>query len=239
MKSLMDAVFEDIVLPENAAVLDVGCRDAQTLAAIKKRYPQCGKLIGADKRGKSFESAEAQRRLGVQLIETDSAALNFPDSSFDFIFHKNTLECIPDIPAHIRELHRVLKPGGYIVCIHCDWESIALNGNNKQLINKAIYEYANYLQSGWMDSCDSWIGRRLWGYFQSSGLFEGTIECYQSIETEYREGMYGWRYIQEMKDFPFLAEAEYNELLADMQSAADKRTYLFSLPYYIYKGVKI
>lgn len=99
--------------------------------------------------------------------------------------------------------------------------------------------YANYLQSGWMDSCDGWIGRRLWGYFQSSGLFDGTVDCYSSIETEYREGMYGWRYVQEMGQFPFLTPEEYRGLLADMRSTADRRAYLFSLPYYIYKGKKL
>lgn len=241
-KSLLDTVFEDITLPPGATVLDVGCRDAKTLTAIKQRFPGCGALIGIDKRNHRFEPEEEQKRLGVRLIETDASKLDFADSSFDLISHKNTLECIPDIPSHIRELHRMLKPGGRILCIHCDWESFVLNGSNKALINKVIYQYANTLQAGWMDACDGWIGRRLWGYFHSSGLFDGSADCYCEVETDYREGTHGYRYVRDMNDFTadggFLTQAEYEELLADMQSASDRGEYLFSAPYYIYSGVK-
>lgn len=74
-----------------------------------------------------------------------SQPLLFADNTFDLIFHKDSLECITDIDAHIKDLHRILKPGGLIICVHRDWESIVFNGTNKALINKAIHGYANFL----------------------------------------------------------------------------------------------
>ena len=136
----------------------------------------------------------------------------------------------------------MLKPDGMVVCVHRDWETIALNGSNKTLINKVIYEYANFLQSGWMDSCDGWIGRRLWGHFHRTELFDGTIDCYSKLETDYVPGQRGWSYVHNMDAFVggsgFLTQVEYGELLDDVAATAARGEYLFSAPFYIYKGRK-
>ena len=241
---ILEAFFSGITLPKDAAVLDLGCQNAAALAWLKATYQLEGKLIGIDKRSKDFETPEIQQSLGVSLLERNAAEpLDFPDESFDLIFHCNVLECIPDTAAHLRELHRLLKPGGQIVCVHEDWESIVLNGGSKALIRKAVLGYANFLQAGWMDSCDGWIGRRLWGYCNGSGLFQGEISIYDHIETEYAESMRGWQYIQDMQYFlgpqGFLSEAEYAELLADMEDVYARGAYLYAAPYYVYRGRKI
>ena len=242
---LLEYFFSGVSLPENAAVLDVGCQSAATLKWIKKKYDLAGTLIGIDKYDKNFENAEAQREVGVSLLQMDaSQPLDFPDERFDLIFHCNTLECITDIAAHILDLYRLLKKGGIIVCIHRDWESIVINGSNKDLINKTVHGYANFLQTGWMDACDGWIGRRVWGYFNGSGLFDGAVSVYNSIETEFTEtsAAGGWRYIHDMKYFlgpgGFLTEVEYAELIADMNETYARGQYLYVSPYYVYIGRK-
>lgn len=231
---LYDYIFKDLSLLENASVLDVGCQNSTSLKYMKEKFALNGELVGIDKRGKDFDNVE-----GIKLIEMDaSQPLLFPDNHFDFIFHKDTLECITDIPTHIKNLHRILKPNGKIICVHRDWESIVINGDNKKLINKIIYEYANFLQGSWMDDCDGWIGRRLWGYFCKD--FDGEIDCYNDIETQFEKGKRGYRYINDMKNFinKFISQDEYNEFIADIEKSTEEGTYLFSSPFYIFSGVK-
>lgn len=242
-QNVYDYIFNNVEIKQNASVLDVGCLNANALVYLKEKYNLSGKLIGIDKSNKNFESIEEQNKLGVNLTQMNaSETLDFSDNSFDLIFHKDTLECITDIDSHIKELHRILKLRGQIVCVHRDWESIVCNGSNKKLINKAIYEYANFLQSRWMDNCDGWMGRRVFGYFNKTELFEGKIDCYNDVETEFVEGSRGFNYINDMHFFiepnGFLTQIEFDELLADIKKTYQKGEYIFSAPFYIYVGIK-
>ena len=240
----LKSVFRHIETAPCSSVLDVGCGNLEALLFLKDKYNLTGKLTGIDRQSKNFESPERQKELGITLIEADvSEHLPFADDSFELIFHKDVLECIPDIDSHIRELYRVLKKGGTIVCAHRDWETIALNSHNKQLINKAVFGYANYLQSGWMDACDGWIGRRVYGYFQKTGLFDSAVFCINEIETEYLPGTKGYGYVQGMMEMikpnGFLTQEEANELLDDIRQTYEQKEYLFSYPLYVYQGVKL
>lgn len=47
----------------------------------------------------------------------DYAKTPFPDASFDRIYTTETLSHAPDVQTTLQEFHRLLKPGGKIVCI--------------------------------------------------------------------------------------------------------------------------
>lgn len=46
------------------------------------------------------------------VAHEDLLALSYADESFDLVLHSDSLEHVPDIDRALRELHRVLKPGG-------------------------------------------------------------------------------------------------------------------------------
>ena len=47
-----------------------------------------------------------------RFVQGDAENLPFPDSSFDFVYSHGVLHHTPDTPRAIREVHRVLSPGG-------------------------------------------------------------------------------------------------------------------------------
>jgi SAM-dependent methyltransferase len=48
----------------------------------------------------------------VEYPEEDVQALSWPDGSYDLVLTSETLEHVPDLHAALREIHRVLRPGG-------------------------------------------------------------------------------------------------------------------------------
>jgi ubiquinone/menaquinone biosynthesis C-methylase UbiE len=85
--------------------------------ALAEKFPETT-LIGVDY--DSDQVAQARQNLArrpslmprVDFRQGDATALSFPAAMFDFAYELNVLHHIRDYPVAIREVHRVLKPGG-------------------------------------------------------------------------------------------------------------------------------
>ena len=164
ISSLNEAIFEQVSLPDNAVIADLGCRDASFLLGFQQAFPNKIKsAIGVDINDKGFKNVKYKKPIKLKVMNC-SKKLKFDDNTFDFVFTKDMFECVSDKESLVSEIHRILKPGGTVICVNCDWESIVYNGENKELISKAIHAYAVTKQP-WMDDLDSWIGRRMYGFF--------------------------------------------------------------------------
>jgi demethylmenaquinone methyltransferase / 2-methoxy-6-polyprenyl-1,4-benzoquinol methylase len=90
-------------------VLDVACgTGAVALELIRQKG--CS-VVGADQSPEML--AEARQRVGerVQLVKASAEELPFEDASFDGLTAAYLLRYLNDLPAGLRELARVLRPG--------------------------------------------------------------------------------------------------------------------------------
>ena len=102
-------------------VLDVGCGGGRTVSKLASLAEQ-GKVHGIDY---SEESVAASRRYNAQAIRVgrvaiylaDVGKLPFQDNTFDLVTGVETHFWWPDIAAGLREIRRVLKPGGALILI--------------------------------------------------------------------------------------------------------------------------
>ena len=102
-------------------VLDVGCGGGRTVSKLAAMAAQ-GKVHGIDY---SEESVAASRRYNTQAIRAgrveihlvDVGKLPFPDNTYDLVTGVETHFWWPDIAAGLREIRRVLKPGGTLILI--------------------------------------------------------------------------------------------------------------------------
>ena len=94
-----------------------------------------------------------------------------------------------------------------------------------------------------MDNLDSWIGRRMYGFFNKSKLFESSVSVHSVVETEYTEGTFGYDLSADIawlykENTGALSKEEYDEFIENLKSSQKDGRYIFSKPYYIYKGIK-
>jgi len=78
---------------------------------------------------------------------------------------------------------------------------------------------------------------------EGTNLFANELVIHNVIETEYKENEMGYNYSQYVKwlvdeNTGTLTENEYKEFIDDLIAANTNGEYLFTKPYYIYKGIK-
>jgi ubiquinone/menaquinone biosynthesis C-methylase UbiE len=99
-----------------ASVLDVCCGSGASALPAAEQVGPGGRVVGVDVAEKllNLASAKAQNK-GLNNVEFrvgDMLNTGFADASFDAVVCVFGIFFVPDIPAAIRELWRVLRPGG-------------------------------------------------------------------------------------------------------------------------------
>lgn len=74
----------------------------------------CGRLDACDVNGADLAFARALNRHlpHVHYALEDAQRLSYPDAAFDLVVSTDVIEHVPDSPAMLREVARVLRPGG-------------------------------------------------------------------------------------------------------------------------------
>jgi len=95
-------------------VLEIGCGMGIDLMEFAK----AGAIVaGVDVTPKSIELAQkafAAFDLKGELANQNAQKLPFPDSTFDLVYSCGVLHHIPEAEATVKEIYRVLKPGGEV-----------------------------------------------------------------------------------------------------------------------------
>jgi demethylmenaquinone methyltransferase / 2-methoxy-6-polyprenyl-1,4-benzoquinol methylase len=101
--------------------LDVCCGTGDWTIALAEAVGPSGEVNGLDFSQNMLNvGIEKVKNLGlkqVNLIHGNAMELPFPDNSFDYVTIGFGLRNVPDYLQVLKEMHRVVKPGGIAVCL--------------------------------------------------------------------------------------------------------------------------
>jgi demethylmenaquinone methyltransferase / 2-methoxy-6-polyprenyl-1,4-benzoquinol methylase len=101
--------------------LDVCCGTADWSIALAEAVGESGKVVGLDFSKNMLKIGEEKikdRKLKqVELVHGNAMELPFADNSFDYVTIGFGLRNVPDYLQVLKEMHRVVKPGGLAVCL--------------------------------------------------------------------------------------------------------------------------
>jgi ubiquinone/menaquinone biosynthesis C-methylase UbiE len=103
------------LLDEPITILDFGCGDGLMTLFVKSLFTKAT-VFGVDPSHDSIEKAQ-QSEDGITFMGTNGKDLPFQDQSFDLIYAAGVFHHIPfeEHEQQMREIYRVLKPGGQFV----------------------------------------------------------------------------------------------------------------------------
>ena len=103
------------------SLLDVGCGPGTITADLAQCVPD-GRVVGIDVPPDLMATAQRDRGSDRVSFEVgDIYALRFDDDTFDVVFAHQVLQHLGDPVAALREMRRVLKPGGLVAVRDSDY----------------------------------------------------------------------------------------------------------------------
>jgi ubiquinone/menaquinone biosynthesis C-methylase UbiE len=97
-------------------MLDFGCGRGEMTEGFRSQ------LIDVVPADSSPEAGECLQVNDVVILDHDSYTLPFSDDEFDIVFSKSVVEHLSDPVLYMKDMVRVLKPGGLLITLTPDWE---------------------------------------------------------------------------------------------------------------------
>lgn len=106
-------------LREGDRVLDAGCGTGRALPPLRAAVGPSGTVLGVDLTPAMLEAAvRAGRDRDGRLLLADVAALPLRSASLDAVFAAGLIAHLPRPAENLRELARVVRPGGVLALFH-------------------------------------------------------------------------------------------------------------------------
>ena len=230
-------IIQLLKLQPGEHILDIGSGPGLLASEIGEIVGPTGYILGVDTSPHMI--ALATRRCAdkpwIEFHTADAVCLPCTDSAFDVVVSTQVFEYISDVRKAIREVYRVLRPGGRLLILDTDWDSIVWHSSNRKRMNQIL--------EAWNDHCaDPYLPRTLTSTLKQEGLQIERAGIIGMLNTEYSENTYSYGLISFIVEFisnnDEAKAEEAAEWAEDIKRMGKEGRYFFSLNRYYFLGVK-
>lgn len=179
-----------MAVKEGSKALDVCCGTGEWSIALSNAVGKNGSVTGLDFSKNMLEVGRKKIKelpnQNIELIHGNAMELPFPDHSFDYVTIGFGLRNVPDYLQVIKEMNRVVKPGGKVVCL----ETSQPTTPGVKHVFKFYFSYImpvlgkmlakSYSEYSWLqESAGEFLNRNeLKALFEEAGLTNVTVKPY-------------------------------------------------------------
>ncbi|TCO40923.1 methyltransferase family protein [Kribbella antiqua] len=215
--------------PADTAV-DVGSGTGEDVVALAKL---AGRAVGVEPSpGLRAEAVRRAGASGAEFVDGDAAALPFEDESVDVLRCERVLQHVADPAAVVKEMARVLRPGGRIALIDTDWATAIIHPADPGVLHRMVDYFLG-------QSANPYSGRRLRGMLAGAGLEISGETAATWIESQEgaRQGYVAMMHLNALQG-GVITPAEAEAFARGLHDAADQGAFHMSLTMYAVSAVK-
>jgi len=230
--------FCEVVDPQPGEhLLEVGSGSGLLCRMVAPQLQPGGSLVGIDISPEFLAEARkyaVQARVADQIVfESGKAeALPYPAASFDGAFAARLLLHASDPDEAVREMARVVRPGGRVVVMDWDFGTVSLDHPDRE-ITRRLLDWRTDHRGG-----NNWSGRQLWRRMATAGLQNLSVHPWITVALSASDGLTQslWRGFQAARDAGVVSPSEYDIWAADLDTRLQEGTFFASIVYFIIKG---
>ena len=134
--------------------------------AIELRRQKGCRVVGVDQSAEMLAEAARRSPGGIELVEASAASLPFDDGEFDGLTFTYLLRYVDDPPAVLRELVRVVRPGGTIAGLEFGLPAGPWRGLWELHVRAGLPAAGAAIGRGWHEA-GSFLGPSIRGYYEA------------------------------------------------------------------------
>jgi SAM-dependent methyltransferase len=230
-------VLRLLALAAGETVLDIGSGPGLLAADMAQAVGPTGRVCGIDvsdsmltlARGRTLPAGSAP----VEYRHGGVDAVPYPDGSFDVVVSTQVLEYIADIPAALAEASRVLRPGGRLLILDTDWDSIVWHSTDPDRMRRILLTWEQHL-------ADPFLPRTLGRHLRQAGFDVAPPQVLPLLNAGYDTDTYSGRLISVVARFVAGRDgwtaAQVDGWVDDLRTLGPD--YFFSLNRYVFCATK-
>lgn len=231
----------DLLAPKpGERILDIGVGPGLLAHDLARLVGNEGRVVGLDTAPAMITMARTRLAALPQAacVAGDATKLEFPDGHFDAAVSTQVYEYVRDMPRALRELHRVLKPGGRALILDTDWRSIVWHSSDKARMERVLTCWDDHL-------ADPHLPATLGPMLTREGFSVLRVEIVPILSAGWQPVSYAAGIMRSIHGFVHshgarhgLSEADIQAWYDDQLRLIDRHEFFFSLNRYAFLAVR-